>query len=115
MAYLVVTECRLRPETMVEFTALVQAWEQDALRHDDAPRYHAVYLGADDPARALVLAEFASREAAARFSAAGHMDSLRRAVLRCAEKDPDEEGFDAFYAATPDGTAVTFGEATSRR
>ena len=61
MAYLLLAECRVASSQMKEFTAQVQQWEQDALRHPDAPTHHGVYLGSDDPASVLVITEFESR------------------------------------------------------
>ncbi len=113
MAYLVVSECRVSLARMQEFTAQVQHWEQDALRHPSAPRHHAVYLSAGDPARVLVISEFDSRDAATDFEEAGLLAAFRDAVLRCVAATPETAaGFDLFYAATPDGPAVTFGETT---
>ncbi|MFQ5554645.1 MAG: hypothetical protein ACE5GC_04645, partial [Acidimicrobiia bacterium] len=67
MAYLLVTECRVPLGRMQDFAAQVQQWEQDAMQHPDAPRHHAVYLAAGEPARVLVLSEFSSRDAATSF------------------------------------------------
>ncbi len=98
---------------MKEFTAQVQQWEQDALRHADAPLYHAVYLGSDDPASVLVITEFESRDVAARFAADGRLDAFWDAVVPFIDDSPVErDGYDLFYAATADGPSVTFGQAT---
>lgn len=113
MTYLFASECRVAPDRMHEFTAQVQHWEQDALRDADAPRYHAVYLRDGDPARVLLLAEFGSRDEARRFEDGGRFAEFRQAVRSCLSQEPaDMDGFDLFYAATPRGPAVTFGEST---
>lgn len=113
MAYLSVIQCRGNPGMMQDFTTAVQAWEQDALRDDDAPEYHAVYLGAAEAERILIISHFASREQARRFAERGHMTTFRHAVLDCVVDDPKViDGWDLYYAATPDGPVVTFGEDT---
>ncbi len=112
MAYLLLTECRVASGQMRGFTAQIQQWEQDALRHRGAPLSHAVYLASDDPANVLVITEFESRDAAAHFAADGRLDAFRDAVLPCVDDLAERGGYDLFYAATRDGPSVTFGQAT---
>ena len=109
-----ISQCRVAQGRMQEFTAYVQKWEQDALRDDDSPRWHGVYLSADDPHRVIVVNDFETRERAEAFSAKGHLQAFREAVLHCLVDEPDREGFDLYYAATPDGPTVTFGKNTLR-
>ena len=115
MAYLVITECRIDQTRMQEFTAQVQKWEQDALKDDDAPNWHAVYLAADDPTRVVIVTQFESRDKAGRFEAKGRHVAFATGVLRCVTDEPRLQGYDLFYAATPSGPTVTFGQETWRR
>ena len=114
MAYLLMIDCQVEHGRMQEFTSHVQQWEQDALQDEDAPNWHAVYLAANDPARVVVITEFESRERAARFEDRGLIADFRQAVLGCIVGEPGFEMYDLFYAATPSGPAVTFGEQTWR-
>ena len=114
MAYLVITSCRIDQTRMQEFTAQVQKWEQDALQDEDAPNWHAVYLAADDPTTILIVTQFDSRDEAMRFEAKGRHAAFNRGVLRCVVEEPQLQGYDLFYAATPSGPAVMFGEETWR-
>ncbi len=114
MAYLLITECRVDQSRMQQFTSHVQQWEQDALKGDDSPNWHAVYLASDDPSRVVIVTQFESREHAEEFEAKGNLASFRSAVLRCVVDEPSLQGYDLFYAATPAGPTVTFGETTWR-
>lgn len=113
MGYLFVSECRVAPDRMQEFTAHIQHWEQDALHDADSPRYHAVYLREGDPTRVLLVAEFGTRDEARRFEDSGRFAEFRQAVESCLSDEPtDMEGFELYYAATPSGPSVAFGEST---
>ncbi len=96
---------------MQEFTTEVQKWEQDALSSEHAPDWHAVYLRSADPADVLVITQFSSREAADGFQQ--HLDQFKAMVLPCVSEEPGMDGFDLFYAATPAGAEVIFGQEVS--
>ena len=96
---------------MQAFTTEVQKWEQDAMGSEHAPEMHAVYLRSEDPSKVLVITQFASREAAEGFQ--DHLSEFRGMVLECVSEEPLMNGFDLFYAATPDGAEVIFGQEVS--
>lgn len=108
MRYLIVTECKVGQGRMQEFTTEVQKWEQDAMTSDHAPDLHAVYLRSEDPSSVLVVTQFPSREAAEAFKS--HLTEFKSMVLACVSEDPVMNGFDLFYAATPEGAEVVFGQ-----
>ncbi len=111
MHYMTVTECRVSHGRMQDFVAQVQQWEQDARASADAPEFHGVYLQETDPARALIVTQFATRAAAQAFRASGSADTLRSRILPMVDDPPQEsEGFDLFYASLADGTRVVFGQ-----
>ena len=111
MRYLIVTECRVGQERMQEFTTEVQKWEQDAMASEHAPEMHAVYLRSEDPANVLVVTQFASRNAAEGFQP--FLNDFKKMVLSCLSEEPEMNGFDLFYAASPDGAEVIFGQDVS--
>ncbi|NNC42651.1 MAG: hypothetical protein HKO03_05380 [Acidimicrobiia bacterium] len=108
MRYVIVTECKVGQGRMQEFTTEVQKWEQDAMSSDHAPEMHAVYLRSDDPANVLVVTQFSSREAAEGFNQ--HLANFNNIVLACVSEEPALGGYDLFYAATPRGAEVIFGQ-----
>ncbi len=96
---------------MQQFTALIQQWEQDALRAPDRPESHSVYLHNADPSHVLVVTEFPSREAAERFEQTGMIVRLHDDVIACTGEDPiASEGYDLYYRAGADGRRTVFGE-----
>jgi quinol monooxygenase YgiN len=111
MRYLIVTECKVGQERMQEFTTEVQKWEQDAMNSQHAPDVHSVYLKSEDPAKVLIVTQFSSREAAEGFK--DHLNDFRNMVLACVSGEPELEGYDLFYAATPEGAEVIFGQEVS--
>jgi len=108
MRYLIVTECRVGQERMQQFTTEVQKWEQDAMDSEHAPDLHGVYLRSEDPANVLVITQFPSREAAEGFQP--HLNEFKKMVLACLSEEPEMNGFDLFYAASPQGAEVIFGQ-----
>ena len=111
MHYLSVTECRVPMGRMQQFTTLVQRWEQDVVGVPGGPELHAVYLGSDDPARVLVVTQFASKEDAEAFLATGRLQEFRDSILACTGEAPlIGEGWELFYAAGADGTRIVFGQ-----
>jgi len=108
MRYLIVTECNVGQGRMQEFTTEVQKWEQDAMNSEHAPELHAVYLRSEDPSRVLIVTQFPSREEAEGFES--HLTEFKNLVLAPVTDEPVMNGFDLFYAATPQGAEVVFGE-----
>ncbi len=110
MRYLVMTECEVPMGHRQEFVAAVQRWERDAADTAGAPEVHAVYLDAADPAKVMVVTQFASQAAAEQFQASGLMDDFRRELLKCTAEEPRVTAYDLFYSTGPAASRVVFGE-----
>lgn len=110
MSYILTTRCRVQPGKMEVFLRDVQQWEEAALAAPTAPKYHAVYLGREDPSEALIMTRFDGKGHADAFAETGLLDSFHERILSCVIDSTAEEGFDLYYAAGTDGPRVVFGE-----
>ena len=110
MSYILTTQCRVQPGKMETFLRDVQQWEEAAMAAPTAPQFHAVYLKRDDPAEALIINRFDSKEHADGFTGTGLLDGFHERILFCVVDKPRAEGYDLYYAAGPDGPHVVFGE-----
>lgn len=111
-----VMEAIVRSGKMQEFVHAVQRWERLALDDPDAPEYHAIYIGEDEPHRLFMITQFRDRATASRFMAAGLFETFHETVRHLLAEDPLRRRFDLFYGAGSGGTNAIFGEdpSTSR-
>ncbi len=110
MRYILSTQCRVPPGKMEGFLRDVQQWEEAALDSPHSPEYHAVYLRRSDPAAALIVTQFSSKEEADAFAATGLLARFHERVLACAVESSEPEGYDLYYGAGSAGPRVVFGE-----
>ncbi len=110
MHYLVVNECAVPMTMRQEFVGALQRWEQQAAAKDGSPDVHAVYLDTDDPAKVLIVTQFASKQEAELFNDTGLMDEFHAQLLRCTAAAPNQKTYDLFYAAGPGTRRVVFGQ-----
>ncbi len=103
-------EVRVTPGKMQQFTNAVQQWERMSLERPDGPEYHAVLVDADDPARVMVLSQFAGEEEARAFDATGMLAALQTAIESCCEGGITARRYDLFYAVGEGGPGAIFGE-----
>jgi hypothetical protein len=105
-----VIECTVADGAMPDFVNAVQQWERAALAHPDAPMHHAVLLDDLNPARVMIITQFADQETADRFAESDLIDHFMAGVLRCIEPSSSGRRFDLFYASGSGGPHAVFGE-----
>ena len=107
-----IIECTVADGAMTDFVNAVQQWERAALTHPDAPMHHAVLLDDINPARVIILTQFADQATADRFAESHLIDQFMAGVLSCIEPSSSGRRFDLFYSAGSGGPHTIFGEAT---
>jgi hypothetical protein len=110
MHHVVITEYRVLPGKMEDFFQNVRHWERETRGREDAPEAHTVLCGEDDPARVVIVTQFADRDKADSFAAAGFLDEFAEGILTCVDPGTGAtHGYDIFYS-TGGGRHVLFGE-----
>ena len=109
MRHIEVTECRIADGRMSEFVNGVQQWERAAMSHDAAPSHQAVLIDPEDPARVLIITQFADGPTAERFAASGLLERFMQGVMQCSAGSATHRRYELFYAAG-EGPRAIFGE-----
>jgi hypothetical protein len=110
MRHIEVMECRVADGSMVDFVSSVQRWERRAMDHEAAPIHHAVLVDPDDPARIVIITQFADQPTAQRFAESGMLGEFMEGVMQCSVGEVTRRGFELFYASGSDGPRAIFGE-----